>query len=55
MEASLVAQLAAAAPALHLRHLNPHVHGALQGHAGKRRMRMRMRWCCAGRSRSPRN
>lgn len=33
MEAIQVAQRAATAPALHLRHLNPHVHGALQGHS----------------------
>lgn len=31
--ASLLVQAASAPPALHLRHLNPHVHGALTGHA----------------------
>lgn len=31
--AALLVQAAAAPPALHLRHLNPHVHGALAGHA----------------------
>ena len=35
MEAALVAQHAAAAPALHLRHLNPHVDSALSSHAGE--------------------
>ena len=33
MEASLLIQHAAVPPALHVRHLNPHVHGALRGHA----------------------
>lgn len=31
--AALLVQAAVAPPALHLRHLNPHVHGALAGHA----------------------
>ena len=31
--AALLVQAAAVPPALHLRHLNPHVHGALAGHA----------------------
>ena len=35
MEASVLVQHAVTAPALHLRHLNPHVHGALAGHAGE--------------------
>ena len=34
MEASLLVQHAAAPPALHLRHLNPHLHGALAAHTG---------------------
>ncbi len=33
MEAALAVQHAALPPALHLRHLNPHTHGALKGHA----------------------
>jgi hypothetical protein len=34
MEASLLVQHTAAPPALHLRHLNQHLHGALAGHTG---------------------
>ena len=38
MEASLLVQHAAAPPALHLRHLNPHLHGALTGHTGRQQL-----------------